>query len=208
VGEVESDESDWVFSKNGDWTEGEHSVTASLRGDAASDSVDFTIDSRGPDIKEDTLSVVRQNGAWEVSVQIEDENPSVSMVSGDNTILVTDEEDTFTATIEDNQLGNKTVIIASDKHGNTSELDITAMFQQDQTPDIIGSISNMINGIDVRTTFNILFAAFILALLGTETYVFLKKGMLAKKAGTLMTIGIWWLMLVIGIANGFSGVIS
>jgi hypothetical protein len=141
-------------------------------------------------------------------VQIEDENPSVSMVSGDNTILVTDEEDTFTATIEDNQLGNKTVIIASDKHGNTSELDITAMFQQDQTPDIIGSISNMINGIDVRTTFNILFAAFILALLGTETYVFLKKGMLAKKAGTLMTIGIWWLMLVIGIANGFSGVIS
>jgi hypothetical protein len=32
--------------------------------------------------------------------------------------------------------------------------------------------------------------------------------MLAKKAGNLMTIGVWWLLLVIGIANGFRGVIN
>lgn len=209
LGEAQSEDPSWTFNKDSDWTEGEHVITAILsEDDEINDSVAFTIDSDPPEIKEGTLSIERQTGGWKVEVQVDGEPASVNLVSGENTILVTKDGDTYISEIEDAQLSARTVIIASDKLGNTAELDISQLFERPVSEGIMGTISGLVSGIDVRNTFNILFATFILALLGTEFYVYFKKGMLAKKANSMLTIGVWWLLLVVGIANGFRGTIG
>jgi uncharacterized protein YkwD len=113
VGQSESDETNWEFDKEGDWSEGEHIITASLSDDEdINDSVAFTIDSDPPSINEQTLSVVRQDGQWKVNIEIDEDSATVSIVSGDNTILVTKDGNSFSASIEYNNLGDKTVVIA------------------------------------------------------------------------------------------------
>src|SRR5690606_18437358 len=106
--------------------------------------------------------------------------------------------DEFAINIARDDIGQKVVLIMSDELGNTSETDITSVFPVEEDNNL-GPVLGTIQRIDYRTTFNILFAAFILALIGTEVYVYIKKGMLGKKSSSLFTIGVWWILLVIGI---------
>ncbi len=210
IGGVETNGEVWEFEKNGDWSDGEHKVSASLKDEEnISDSITFSVDTTAPEIVTSTLVVNEEDDGWEVSIEIVDESPNVTLVSGEIVKSMVLSDGVYGTKLADSELDDSVVIIASDKLGNTEQLDISERFEgQEDSSEIAGTVTALISGIDVKTTFNAIFAAFILALLATEVYVFFKKGMLAKKSSGVLTLSVWWILLVIGLINGFSGSIT
>lgn len=208
IGESESSGSTWEYTRGPDWVEGEHEIEAQIKGaQGSSDSVIFHIDATPPTTDIDQIKLVENQGVWTLTFPVFGDVESVSLVSAGTTFQSIKNGEEFSIEISRDDIGQRVLLIMSDELGNTSETDITSVFPIEEGEDI-GPVLGTIQRIDYRTTFNILFATFILALIGAELYIYIKKGMLAKGALSIFTIGVWWLLLVIGILNGFGGNIS
>ncbi|KKR05684.1 MAG: SCP-like protein extracellular [candidate division WS6 bacterium GW2011_GWF2_39_15] len=205
LGKLSTNASLWEFDKNGDWSEGNHSVSAYLgvKKDGISDSVDFFVDSTPPQIAQSDIDVTKSGGGWKVSIDCDENNPDITLVVGTKTYATTLDNGRYSSQI-DGVGSDKVIVVASDENGNTLEFEITDMFQEKGG----NVLSSFMNSVNIKDTVNVIFVAFIFILLLIEITVFARKGMLKQHKGNLFTMSIWWVLLLVGALNGFGGVIN
>lgn len=208
VGDTKASTPEWEFEKGSDWSEGEHEIVAQIKGeDAKSEAVVFTVDSRAPIIDPKTLMVKKEEGFYTVSFTIEGEWEELQVVIGNEVVNVEYEKegDQVTFSIPEISVKGSITVVLSDKEGNTSELDISEYFVEDSEEKrfIFPSIS-----LSTRDGISLGIVSFVLILILIEVFVYWRKGRMKDAVGELFTIGVWWIILTMGIFNGFSGAIN
>lgn len=209
VGDSTANSVDWEFVKGSDWEEGDHRVFAQLKGeDVKSNEVGFKVDSRAPVVITETITSKKgDDGMYTISFQIEGEWDSIVIVSGSEIIEVEYEEqgDVIVILMSQEQVKGAVTLVLSDEQGNTSELDITEYFIEEETkektvfPSILLSTGDKIS---------IGIVSFILVLILIEIFMYWRRGNIKDILGDIFTVGVWWIILTIAILNGFSGVIN
>jgi len=213
VGETESSSTEWEFEKGSDWEEGEKEIGAQVRGESIkSESVTFTIDSTPPEISQESITVKRDEGSYQLRLDAPTGATEVQLVLGSETInLEIGEEGEILLDIPYENVDGKVVLMASDFAGNISQLDISEYFTNGDTEDE-SFIQRFLLGVkNIFTTtdgISLTVISFIFLLLSIEVYVLWKKQKLGKNIGELFTIGAWWLIILVGVFKGFGGMIN
>lgn len=212
IGETTSKTKTWEYEKESDWEEGEHSVQAQIKGqNVKSDTLTFTIDSTPPEIDNQSITVKRNTLEYILQFSYSSDVKELQLVSGDTTFdLELTEENIATLNIPKDQLGERTMLMASDEVGNILEVDISEYFidgneEESSDPNLILWLRNMIGTTD---GISILIVSLVFLLLVIQVYVYWKKGKLGKNIGELFTIGAWWLIILVGIFKGFGGIVN
>ena len=213
VGETKANQNEWEFDKVSDWTEGDHSITAKLKGeDVKSESVKFTIDSTPPVLDKETIKVISGDTLFTLSFEVPQDAVEVQFISGDKTYDIQKGDGTNIASldIQKSDIGESSKLILSDHARNISEVDISEYFLEEVQGEkdkvtFAMSVKDILATTDGISLFII---SFVFVLLVLQAYISWKKGKLAKNTGALFTIGAWWLILLVGIFNGFGGVIN
>lgn len=215
VGKTESSSPSWTYDKGTDWEEGTRKITAKLKDtNIQSKESIFTIDSTPPVILKDTIAVQRTETEYQLSFTITEKDvKSVTFVSGDKTFemqLTQDGEATLGISKED--IGDRSLILVSDVAGNISEHDISEYFlegkEEEKTLDTSGIILWIKNTIGTTDGISLAIILFVFILLLVQLYVMWRKRVIGKNAGSLFTIGAWWLIILVGIFKGFGGIIN
>lgn len=212
VGEVESNSSQWEYDKGSDWEEGERKIVAQIKGEnIKSDVTNFTIDSTPPTLSKDTITVKRSETEFTLTFSVPIDTKTVSFITGDKTFeLIPDEQSPAVYTILKSDIGKRSLILLSDEAGNISEYDISEYFidgdeSSVNTPDIVLWIRNSIGTTD---GISLAIVSFVFILLSMQVYISWRKKVLGKNAGSLFTIGAWWLIILVGAFKGFGGIIN
>ena len=103
------------------------------------------------------------------------------------------------------QVKNGVIIILSDEHGNSSELDISEYFIEEESG---GRKILPLFNLGIGQTVSLGVVTFILLLLIIQIMVYWKKGKFKDAVGEILTVGVWWLILVVASFSGFAGVIN
>ncbi len=206
IGGTTSSTPDWSVKKDSDWSEGDHTIKANIKGTTInSQTVTFNIDSTPPQVDVDSVEVVEDDEGYVLSFSISEEFESVEVISGSKIIPVeVTTPDNITVALQKEEVGDRVLIRLSDKHENDSELDISDYFKKEEpkkSPIPVVSLS-VGNGISLGIVL------FVFVLLCIEIFVYVKKGMFKNAVSDILTLGIWWSILAIAIFSGFSGKIS
>ena len=211
LGEVDSTNKEWEFDKGSDWEEGEHSVSARIKGsDTKSDSVLFTIDSTPPVIDLQSIYVARADGYFELELEYPEDIYELRLITGEKTIdIELGEDNKVNLILSFEDIGERSILMFSDKAGNISELDISEYFIEEKQEEkkvtnlILGikSIFNTIDGINLFVVF------FVFVLLTLQIYILWRKKKLSRSVGSLFTVGAWWLIILVAIFKGYGGII-
>lgn len=209
VGETSSSDSTWEYSKDSDWAEGTHKITASVKGESTvSDTVSFSVDSTAPVIDKASVNVKKQNDVYILTFKIDTTWSDLRVINGATVIPVKSEDKAnILVSIPTKDIGDKITIMASDMVGNVSELDISEYFVQEEEVKGAGVILSMVNS-SMGDKISIAIVALVFVLLCIEVFVYWKKGKLREITGDLFTVGAWWLILSVAIFNGFTGLIN
>lgn len=209
VGETSSSDSTWEYSKDSDWSEGTHKITASVKGESTvSDTVSFSVDSTAPVIDKASVNVKKQNDVYILTFKIDTTWSDLRVINGATVIPVKSEDKAnILVSIPTKDIGDKITIMASDMVGNVSELDISEYFVQEEEVKGAGVILSMVNS-SMGDKISIAIVALVFVLLCIEVFVYWKKGKLREITGDLFTVGAWWLILSVAIFNGFTGLIN
>jgi hypothetical protein len=209
VGDTNSDSVNWKFVKGSDWAEGDHSLFAQLKEEESvkSDTVTFEINSKAPVVIKDSIGAQKEEDLFVISFKVDGEWDYVGIVSGSEIIEVDPEEEDgiIRISIAREEVKGVVTLVLSDEYGNTSELDITEYFIEEETeqgtvfPSLVLSTADKIS-VGIVT--------FILILILIEVYMYWKRGNLKDVLGDVFTVGVWWIVLTLAIFNGFSGVIN
>lgn len=212
VGSTTSSSSSWEMKKDSDWSEGEHEIKASLKGTSVvSGKVGFTVDSKSPLVTKDSIQVSQSESGYSVSFNIEGDWEKISVVAGSEIVDIEYQEDEETGMItillSEEQVKGAVSLVLADEYGNTSQLDISEYFEQEEdTKDTRLALPILsLNGAD---KISIGIVSFVFLLLCIEVFVYWRKGRLKDAVGDLFTIGLWWFVLTIAIFNGFDGSIT
>lgn len=211
VGTVKSESKEWSFDKVSDWEEGSHKISAQVKGtELVSKDVNITIDSTSPKIEKETVTVQHLEEEYKVVFTISEECEDIKLVSGDKTFPVEkDENGDFATTVLKEDLGEKTVLMASDKAGNITELDISEYFLEGDSAEVrTNFLLGLKNIFGTTDGISLAIVSFVFILLAIEVYVYWRKGSLGKHAGDLFTLGAWWMVLLVGLFKGFGGIIN
>ena len=208
VGDTTATTPEWEFKKGSDWSEGEHEIIAQIKDeDAKSKAVTFTVDSRAPIIDSKTILVKQEEGFYTVGFTVEGEWEELKVVIGNEVVDVEYEKDEeqVTFSIPDISVKGAIIVVLADKEGNTSELDISEYFVEDNQENkfIFPSIT-----LSTRDGISLGIVSFVLILIIVEIFVYWRKGRMKDVVGELFTIGVWWIVLTMAIFNGFSGTIN
>jgi uncharacterized protein YkwD len=207
LGGFETNGQTWSWDKKSDWTDGEHNVGVSIKDGKLKDTVKFTIDTQAPKVAELASSLT--TSGWELTGKIDDKAGTLSIVSGDFNQNITIEKDgTFKTVIPTEKISSQVVIVTSDTIGNSLQTDISEYFEQEGSKSVLSVFNSIVSDLGNKDTLNALFLGFILLLLLIEVVTYWRRGLLSKHGGNLFTLGFWWVLLLIGVANGFSGVIN
>lgn len=209
VGEVTSENSNWEFNKESDWSEGSHKISASVKGESdVSDTVNFTVDSTPPEIDKASISVKKDGDNYILTFKIDSTWTDLRIINGAETITVTsNDKNNISVSIPVKNLGTKVVIMASDMVGNISQIDISEYFQREGDVKGLGIVLSIANS-NVGDKVSVAIVLLVFILLCIEIFVYWKKGKLKEMTGDLFTVGTWWLILSIAIFNGFAGIIN
>jgi hypothetical protein len=209
VGDTKSDSVNWEFVKGSDWEEGEHSIFAQLEdeADVKSDTVVFTINSKAPVAIKDSIKTQKEDDLFIISFEVDGEWDFVGIVSGSEVIEVDPEKEGAIVRISlpQEEVKGAVTLVLSDEYGNTSELDITEYFIEEESKEGIVFPSLVLSTGD---KISVGIVAFILILILIEVYMYWKRGNLKDVLGDVFTVGVWWIILTLAIFNGFSGVIN
>lgn len=206
IGTVISKDNAWQFDKQSDWVEGENAISADLQG-SKSDTVKFNIDSTPPKIID--LTVEEKSGYYEVLLNIDDDNATVKIVSGDLTLNADKFEGVYKALIPADAVKDNVTVVLSDTNFNVDQVDITDEFHEVLgSTDIAGSLISTGSDIPLKKVINIAFAVVIMFIMISEIYFYRKLGMLKERSGNFLMLGLWWLILLFGSFIGFSGFIT
>lgn len=208
---IDSESSEWEFSKESDWSEGEHTIKAEIAGtNTVSEEVSFTIDSDPPEIDKASISVAHDDGSFTVSFTANEEIGDAILVSGDQSFnLEEDDEGNLVGSISRDDIDGSVQLVVADVLGNSTSIDVSEYFIDDaEEEDVKVNVIGFINSIDATDKINLVIALVIFVLLCAEVYVYWKRGKLKNISNDLFALGFWWLLLVVGITTGFSGFIS
>jgi hypothetical protein len=211
VGELSSKSSKWSFDKGSDWEEGQHDITAKVKGtDIQSNKVNMTIDTTAPVIEKESVSVQHMDDLFKVIFQISGDHEDVKLISGDRNYPVDKSTDGgFAVTILKSDLGERTVLMASDKIGNISELDISEYFIEGDSEEVSTNlILNLRNIFGSTDGISLAILSFVFVLLVIQVYIYWKKNSLGKHSGDLFSLGAWWIVLIVALFKGFGGIIN
>ena len=208
IGNTPATSSEWEFEKGSDWSEGDHEIVAQIKGeDVKSDAVAFTVDSRAPVVDPETVMVKQEEGYYTVNFTIEGEWEELQVVIGNEVVGVEYEKngDQVTFSIPDVSVKGAITVVLSDKEGNTSELEISEYFveEDEEKKFILPSVT-----LSTRDGISLVIVSFILVLILIEIFVYWRKGRIKDAVGELFIIGAWWIILTMAIFNGFSGSIN
>ncbi len=212
VGETKSSTKDWEFDKESDWSEGEQVIAATLKGEnIKSESVTFIIDTAPPIILQETIKVKKLDNNFELSFFAPQDATELKFITGDKTYEIeTAIGQTVSLNIPESDLGDRSILMASDKAGNITQKDISEYFLEEvkgdeHTSPIILGLKNIFGTTD---GISLSIVAFVFILLSIQVYYSWKNGKLGKNIGDLFTIGAWWLIVLVGVFKGFGGLIS
>ncbi len=212
VGETRSSTKDWEFDKGSDWSEGEQRIIAQVKGEnIKSEEVTFTIDSTPPVILQQLIKVVNLENIYKLSFEAPEDAIDIEFITGDKTYSIERVAETnITLDILKDDLGQKSILVASDLAGNVSQMDISEYFIQEvkgeeDTPKFLLNLKNIFGTTD---GISLTIITFVFILLTIQVYVSYKKGKLGRNAGDLFTIGAWWLIILVGVFKGFGGLIT
>jgi hypothetical protein len=212
VGETKSNTKEWEFDKESDWSEGEQIITATLKGEnIKSEPVLFTIDSTPPIILQETIKVKKIDENYELSFFAPEDAVELKFITGDKTYdIEVALEQTVSINIPKEDIGERSLLMASDKAGNIAEKDISEYFLkevkgEEHTSPIILGIKNIFGTTD---GISLSIIAFVFILLSIQVYYSWKNGKLGRNVGDLFTIGAWWLIVLVGVFKGFGGLIN
>jgi len=207
VGTTESKTSNWKFDKESDWSEGTHKVKAAVDDlKITSKEVSFTIDSTPPKITEKSIVVREIEDSYVLTLNISSDWKDIQVVSGENTISLTNSgEDKIEITIPKDNIEEGVVLMASDVNGNITQLDISEYFKEKENKSLSQGLSLL--SVNTGDGISIVIISFIFILLMIEIFVYWRKGMIKEAAGDLFTVGVWWLVIVVAVFNGFTGII-
>jgi hypothetical protein len=205
VGDVNSNKAEWEFDKEGDWEEGDHQINASVEEfSLESESVTFTVDSRAPVIETESITVSKGDGIFIVQFKIEGEWSKLSIVLGSEIIEIEYVDDEILVELTEEQVKGSVSIVLADEYGNTSELDISEYFIEEEEQKIIFPALRLNMGDKI----SIGIVSFVFLLLLIEIAVYWKQGKIKDAIGDIFTVGAWWLVITVAIFNGFSGIIN
>lgn len=204
LGGFESNGSTWEWDKKSDWSEGDHKVTVKIKDTkGSSDTVNFSIDTQAPALRDFNVKITADG--WEFDGEVDDKDGTYTLVSGDYTkALIINNDGKFNDILLSGNRNEKVVIIATDNLGNADELDVSSYFLQEENS-ILGVFQSFMNNLGRQDTLNAIFLAFIFMLLLIEVITYARKKLLLKHSGNLFTLGFWWLIVFIGVINGFGG---
>ena len=208
LGTTSTDTSNWEFSKNSDWEEGEHNIQAKLENENIySQAVAFTIDSKAPIIDIKSIVVNRVSDIYEVAFTVIGEWEQVQVVMGSDIkeLELSKDVNDIKFELTKEQVKNGVIIILSDEHGNSSELDISEYFIEEESG---GRKILPLFNLGIGQTVSLGVVTFILLLLIIQIMVYWKKGKFKDAVGEILTVGVWWLILVVASFSGFAGVIN
>ena len=213
VGETKSNSKDWEFDKVIDWEEGDHNIQAQIKGqDVKSEVVTFTVDSTPPQIDQSSIAVKRSSDSYELSFTYSSDITELKFVTGDKSFNIEISEDNIASlVIPKADIGDRSILMATDSVGNISEIDISEYFLEgdevnnDWGTNLILWIRSLVGTTD---GISLLIVGFVFILLSIQVFVFWKKGKLAKSAGELFTVGAWWLIILVGVFKGFGGFVN
>lgn len=212
VGETKSNTKEWEFDKKSDWSEGKQVITATLKGEnISSEPVTFTIDTTPPIILQETIKVKKVDNNFELSFLAPQDAEELKFITGDKNydIEVTGNQ-TVSINIPQEEIGERSLLMASDKAGNITEKDISEYFLEEvkgeeQVSLILLGLKNIFGTTD---GISLSIVAFVFILLSIQVYYSWKNGKLGKNVGDLFTIGAWWSILLVGVFKGFGGLIN
>ncbi len=213
IGETPATTKAWEYEKGSDWSEGEQSIQAQIKGEnIKSDTVKFTIDSTPPIILQPSIKVIKSEETFDLSLDVPADTVEVKFITGDKifTLEIVNEK-TIELNIPKEDIGEKSVLMASDQVGNISEIDISEYFieeDEDEKNDTSGLILGLKNIFGTTDGISLLIISFVFVLLSIQVYVSWKNGRLGKNIGELFTIGAWWLIILVGVFKGFGGLVS
>lgn len=208
IGDTSSDTSEWEFSKDSDWEEGEHTVRANLKNyDISSDQVSFIVASKAPFIDSRTIFVEKINGRYRVSFTIDGDWSEITLLIGSTIVEIEYEVEGNNISFEvaEESVKGSVVVMIENEYGNSSRLDISEYFIE--TDSQSRRFFPLIN-LSLGDTISVGIVSFVLLLLIIEIAVYWRKGRLKDVMGEVFAIGVWWLILTMAILNGFSGVIN
>jgi len=212
VGEVESSSSEWEYDKQSDWEEGEQKIVAQNKGqDVKTDEVVFTIDSTPPLVEKEKIVVKRTEEFFEITFEVKEDIESLKFISGDKTYdFEITEEGYAVLGISKSDIGERSLIIVSDKAGNIAEYDVSEYFLEgdEETRSSFNFVLWIKDFFGTIDGISLSIVLFVFILLAIEVFVYWRKGLLGKNAGGLFTLGAWWLIILVGIFKGFGGIIN
>lgn len=205
IGDTTTNSPVWEFNKKGDWSEGEHRIQASLKGeDVDSNVVTFTVDSKAPTANLESLRVIGKDGKYKATFTVTKDFESLSLVLGSEIVEPQYTKDGDIVTMEIEGISDSVILVLSDEHGNTSEVDVSEYFvDQDEKKSFFPTIV-----LNTGDKISIGIVSFVLVLLIIEIAVYWRRGNIKDILSDIFTIGVWWLILTMAIFNGFSGIIN
>ncbi|MCD4756346.1 hypothetical protein K8R20_01885 [bacterium] len=205
--EVGAKGSNWEYSSDKEWAQGDHIVYAQVKGTtASSEEIAFEIDSVPPKILRETLQVKEDDGKYLLTFDTDQEWYEAKIVNG------TEETSFVRSQSEIVELKNfspeeSVILYVSDEAGNTSELDISEYFVKGASSQYSNfNFSLLMNSLGTSQGVSAIVVGFLLVLIAIEVYVLWKKGKLGKRVGDLFVIAMWVTILSIGVFKGFGGI--
>ena len=211
IGSTKTDTNTWEVEKGSDWSEGEHKIIANLNGtQVKSSEVSFHIDSTAPTVDLETVMVQEQESLYILTFDIIDEWDNINIILGSEILPVdvVKGEQAITARIPKEKDTSSVFINLADEVGNSSSVEISEYFQNEEPVKESKSKIIPLMGLSVKDGINIGIVLFVFVLLVIEIIIYARKGQLKQAAGDLFTVGAWWLVISVAIFNGFSGIIT
>jgi len=214
IGSTESTDSDeWEFSKSSDWSEGDHEIQAKITGtNVTSETVEFKIDSDPPEVDEESIAVIHDEGSFTVSFEVNEEVSDAILVTGEKSFKLEEGEGgIMTVAISPEDIGDSVQLVVADVLGNSSAVDVSEYFiteTEEEEENVKFNFVGFIRSTSVTDKINLIITFIIFTLLCVEVYIYWKKGKLKNIANDLFALGFWWLLLVVGITTGFAGFIN
>lgn len=208
IGSTEVLGNTWEFNKESDWSEGEHKIVANIQGSSVkSPESSFLIDSKPPLVVVESVNVQKLSNEYKLSFDIQGEWAKVDVIVGSDILPITgfDGQESVSINIPKEKDTTRVEINVSDATGNSSNLDVSAHFKEEEKP-TLKIIPTM--GLSVKDGINIGLVLFVFILLCVQIVWFIRKGKVKNAVGDILTVGIWWFVIAVAIFNGFSGVIT
>jgi hypothetical protein len=208
IGDTTSESSEWEFSRESDWEEGEHTVKAGLKDeDIFSEEVSFMVASKAPLVDSKSILVEKSNSIYFISFAVEGEWKDITLLIGSKIVEIEYEADgnNVTFQIDKEEVKGSVVVMLENEYGNSSKLDISEYFIEKESGR--GRFLPFV-GLSLGDTISVGIVGFVLLLLIIEIAVYWRRGRLKDVMGEIFAIGVWWLILTMAILNGFSGVIN